>query len=46
MNNEEAFASELIENLEEMCFQYYIYSGVCGVQIFNHVIVCYPPLKG
>ena len=41
-SNSEAFASELLENLEEMFPCYYMYCDTfLHAQIFSHIIMCY-----
>ena len=39
-SNSEAYASELLENLEELFLRYYTHSE--HNQIFDHIIVCFP----
>ena len=41
INGEEAFASELLENIELMFPLHYTHSNV--INILNHTLVCYPP---
>ena len=45
ISNDEAFLQDCLENLEEMLRRYYMNSGM-HVQIFHHIMVCYPLRMG